>query len=360
MSDSKHPLVSVIVVTYNGKPYLVRCLQAVRANCYPNYEVIVVDNGSTDGTIDYLTQLQKEWPALSVERLGYNAGPSAARNCAAAKARGKYLAFLDNDTQPMPDWLQVPVELMEADASIGACQCKLLLLREPHRIDYAGDYLSPLGFLVQRVPGGAEDTGAFDQRAEIFSAKSAAMVMRRSAFEQAGGFDPDYFIYVEETDLAWRVWLQGYRIIFVPESRVLHEFGTSSVILGSQQNYLVKFHGCKNYISTLVKNLEFRALLWMLPVHVALWCAMAGWLVLKGSFSDACYIVQGIGWTILHTPQLWRKRQAVQRTRRVSDQHLFPKVMRHAPFNYFYKKMATSHRIGNAEGFFRPKVRGVR
>jgi GT2 family glycosyltransferase len=357
MVGTKPPLVSVIIVTYNGKPYLARCLQAVRANCYPNYEVIVADNGSTDGTTEYLAQLRREWPALSVVCLGYNAGPSLARNRAAARARGKYLAFLDNDTQPAPDWLQVPVELMEADASIGACQCKLLLLCEPHRIDYAGDYLSPLGFLIQRVPGGAEDTGAFDQHEEIFSAKSAAMVMRRSVFEQAGGFDPDYFIYVEETDLAWRVWLQGYRIIFVPESRVLHEFGTSSIILGTQQNYLVKFHGCKNYISTLVKNLEFRSLLWMLPVHVALWCAIAGWFVLKCSFTDACYIVQGIGWTVLHTPQLWQKRLAVQSSRRISDAVLLTKIMRRAPLSYFYRKMATPQHLGNAEGFFRRKAR---
>jgi|SRR5581483_1157688 len=349
------PLVSVIVVTHNGKTYLERCLQAVRGNVYPNYEVIVADNGSTDGTRGLLTELERQWPDLAVEYIGYNAGPALARNRAAARARGVYLAFLDNDTQPDPDWLVAAVSLLEADASIGACQCKLLLRHDPRCIDYVGDYLSPLGFLIQRAPCGSEDTGAYDESIDIFSAKSAAMVMRRCAFEAAGGFDPDYFIYVEETDLAWRVWLQGYRIVLCPQSRVLHEFGTSSLILGRRQNYLTKFHGSKNYIMTLWKNLGFLSLLWMLPLHVSLWCAMAVWLVARGSFVDARYITAGIGWSILHCRDIWHKRSVVQRTRRVTDKELFPRIMRRQSLRYFYRKMATPRRIGNAEGFYRPK-----
>lgn len=355
INNIKFPLVSVIIVNYNGKDYVERCVRSVTNASYPNLEIIVTDNGSTDGSIQNLINLFGVDNRLKIVEIGENKGPAYARNMGVEIAKGKYIAFLDNDTEPEPNWLDSLVETLENDSSIGACQCKLLLMSERTKLDYAGDYISNLGFLVQRVNAGEEDRGQVDTRDEILSAKSAAMIIRADVVKEIGGFDEDYFIYVEETDLGWRVWLKGYRIIFVPESRVYHEFGTSSIILGSKQNYFAKFHGSKNYITTLIKNMGPIYMVKIVPVHISLWIGMACWLLLKGQFDDSKNIFKGVYWVICNITTIFQKRRAVQRMRVVSDGELMPKIMRNQSFEYFYKKLAKVQQIGNAKGFLRPQ-----
>lgn len=352
---SQYPLVSVVIVNYDGKTYLEQCLRAVFRNNYLNYETIVVDNGSSDGSVQHIEMLFGNTGRLKIIQNHENLGPAHARNQAAKLASGKYLAFLDNDTEPEPGWLVELVKTMEQDPSIGACQSKLLLMSDHRQIDYVGDYLSQFGFLVQRASGGMIDDGQFDAPDEILSAKSAAMAISRDVFNKAGGFDDDYFIYVEETDLGWRVWLGGSRVVFVAGSRVYHAFGTSAKILPGKQNYLSKFHGTKNYIATLIKNLGMLNLARIVPIHIALWVALAIWLALKGQFSDAKYIFQGIAWVMMNFGSVWRKRQRIQHMRVALDKDIMPRIMRHQNLGYFYQKATGVHRIGNAEGWYRPK-----
>ncbi len=349
-------LVSIIIVNYNGKKYVEHCVRAVVNACYLNLEIIVVDNGSTDGSVQNLKSSYGKDNRLKIIQIGENRGLGYARNKGIEMAKGKYIAFLDNDTEPEPTWLNPLVETLESNPSIGACQSKLLLMKERNRLDYAGDYISNLGFLIQRVDGGEEDRGQADARDEIFSAKGAAVIIRADVLEKIGGFDEDYFIYVEETDVCWRIWLKGYKIVFVPESRVYHEFGTSSIILGSRQNYLVKFHGSKNYITTLIKNLGAIKIIEIVPIHIGLWIGMAGWFLLKGEYIDSKNIFKGVFWVLWNINRILKKRSIVQKMRIMKDDEIMPKIMRKKSFGYFYRKLTKVHRVGYAEGFYRPKT----
>lgn len=351
------PLVSVIIVNYSGRKYVEHCVRSVLKSTYPSLEVIVADNGSTDDSVPILRREFGQDKRFKVVEIGENKGPAFARNRGVEAAYGKYIAFLDNDTEPAPSWLEPLVETLESNPTIGACQCKLLLMNERNKIDYVGDYISNLGFLVQRVPSGEIDAGQADSRDEILSAKSAAMIIRSDVFREIGGFDEDYFIYVEETDLGWRTWLRGYRIIFVPESRVYHEFGTSQIIVGKKQNYLVKFHGTKNYITTLMKNLEFKNAVKIVPIHIFLWFGIAGWSLLNGGLKESFWVLKGILYTFVNIKTILQKRKEIQRYRRMSDGDLFPKIMRRRNFSYFYQKLTAVHKIGNAEGFLRAENR---
>lgn len=351
----KQPLVSVVIVNYNASKFLLACLNSVFLNRYPNFEVIVVDNGSIDGSVEDVLEAYGNKNNFELIKNKKNLGPSLARNLGVKNAKGKYLAFLDNDTLPQADWLVYLVKAMEENPKIGAVQCKLLLAKNRKHLDYVGDYLSQYGFLVQKCQTEEEDKGQYDSEFEILSAKSAGMGMRKDVFDKIGGFDPDYFIYVEETDLGWRVWLAGYKIIFVPQSVVYHEFGTTTIINPTLQNYSAKFHGTKNYIMTLTKNLETVNLIKILPVHVFLWICIALWLILKKQYKSGLYVFKGIGWDIIHTPAILRKRKKVQDKRVVSDQQIFPIVFKKVAFSYFYQKFANPQKVGHAKSWSKIK-----
>jgi hypothetical protein len=353
MSDNL--LVSIIIVSYNAKEYLIQCIQACLQSSYQPIEIIVVDNGSTDGSVDAVKGNYSTQSLVQLIALPQNYGPAYARNRGIEKATGKYLAFLDNDTKPEQKWLTDLVKIMESDNKIAACQCKLLLMQDPTRIDYVGDYISQYGFLVQEVNGGDLDVGQAEQVSEILSAKSAAMCARADVIREIGMFDEDYFIYVEETDLGWRMWLKGYRVVYIPTSKVYHAFGTTSKFYPDFANYNVRFHGCKNYILTLFKNFGFGYLCRVIPIHIGLWLGIGGWLAVKGKFRDSRLIGKGIWWNIIHFSASWKKRKRIQSERKVSDREIMPIIMRKRPFKYFYQKMATPHKVGHADSWYQPK-----
>lgn len=341
------PLVSVIVVTYNGLPYVSRCLDAIYKTEYENMEVIVVDNGSGDGTVAALRERYGE-EGLRVIALSENVGPAAARNAAASTAAGKYLALLDNDTVPDPQWLRKAVTRLECDSTLGACQCRLMLLDDPDRFDYVGDFLGSFGFLVQEIAAGTLDVGQAQEEKFILSAKSAGMLVRSDAFRAVDGFDDDYFIYVEETDLGIRLWLAGYKVIYIPGSVVYHEFGTSAVILGERQNFLAAFHGPKNYVRTLLKTLGPGSLARILPIHVSLWLGYAMLHVLRRRYDSARCVIAGLWWNVRHFRETLVLRRAVQARRQLSDRRLFELVGRPNTIREMFGKATWTKPVGNS------------
>lgn len=343
-------MVSIIIVNFNGFSYVDRCVESVLQCTFDSFQVIVVDNGSTDGSVEKLQNKYSD--RLKLVCLDENYGPSRARNEGVRAAQGEYIGFLDNDTTVDPDYISEAIQVFESESKIGAIQCKLLLMDYPDQIDYVGEYLGTNGFLVQVAPAKTLDKGQFDIQYPILAAKSAGMFIRKDAFDAAGGFDEDYFIYVEETDLGWRTWLIGYEVVFAPKSIVYHKFGTSTVILGKTQNdYNAKYHGSKNYILTLIKNFGLPYLIRILPVHIFLWVGLAWFSLLKGDWGSYYLIHKGVFWNFFHLPETWIKRKKIQNSRVIDDKSLFKILMKKKELSYYLDKAFSKHKIGNAEGF---------
>lgn len=337
-------LVSLIIVNRNGIKFIGECLRSIFSGSYADIEVIVVDNDSQDGSAEYIrSNFGAESRLRVLEERGINLGPAACRNIGAGKAQGKYLVFLDNDTEVEPQAIRELVLPLESDLSIGAAQAKLLRLGSGNFYDCAGDFLGPLGFLIERSMG-KQDTGQFDFIADILSAKSAASIIRKSLFEKIKGFDSDFFMYLEETDLCWRVWLAGSRVVFIPGSRVYHAFKTPKKDFKKHYSkYVVRFYGCRNYISTLIKNLEFRNLIKILPLHLACWILIALFFMIKLRFNDAFFILKGIGWNIINIGVLLKKRRYInQHIRRWPDREILSRVADKRGLGYYLQK-ATSY-----------------
>lgn len=333
------PLVSIIIVNHNGIDFVDTCLRSVLSSRYNNFEIIFVDNGSIDASLQYVKETFGNESRLRFVENCSSVGPAVGRNRGAAVSKGKYLIFLDNDTQVDKNCIGELMQVLEKDNSIGAAQAKLLRMGS-NLYDCAGDYLGPLGFLIERSRG-QEDKGQLDFVADILSAKSAASIIRRDLFERIRGFDEDYYMYLEETDLSWRVWLSGYRVVFIPTAVVYHAFNTPKKDFKKYYpSYIVRYYGCRNYITTLVKNLQFKSLITILPLHIYSWLVMAILFTLKGNIKDSFYIMKGIFWNILNMNILISKRRVNNvMIRKVSDKEILDKVKSKERPEYTLKKI---------------------
>lgn len=333
------PLISIVIVAFNGWEYSNRCLFSIHNNSYSNYEVIFVNDGSTDGTNMGMEEWAKQEYRIKYLNYPCNGGPALRRNQALECAKGKYIAFLDNDTEQDRNWLVNAVRTMESNPMVGVGQCKLLLLNDKNRFDYAGDYLDQNnGFLIQIADFGELDRGQYDHIGEIFAAKSAGMIARKDVLDIVGGFDKDYFIYMEETDLCWRIRLAGYKVIFIPDSIIYHAFVGSGKMFRKDVVYRSRFHGCKNYIMTHIKNLNLGNLLIIIPIHLLAWLGIAGVVLLRRRYKEFWCIIEAFGWNVLWLKENIRKRKNIQKKRIISDCVLFSLIARKKTWSYFFFK----------------------
>jgi len=343
----KLPLVSIIIVNYNGYQFLKNCLSSILKNTYSNYEIIVADNGSTDQSVSKIKKDFSQESKIFFIELKKNIGPSAARNEAFKIAKGEFIGFLDNDTQVDKNWIKEAVKLFQKNPKIGIIQSKLLLLDHPNRIDYVGELIGNLGFLKSIGTYGEIDKNQYSKNHLVLAAKSAGMFIRSTAFIKSDQFDPDYFIFMEETDLGWRVWMTGFKNIFCPKSIVYHKFSSSRKIMDKDfHNYLLRFHGCKNYIQTLIKNLSTKNLIKIVPVHIFLWFSLATFLVIIGDFKSAKNIYRGIFWVFKNLKKILNKRKIIQSKRTLTDQKLFKDyhLMIKTSFFFYFKNFFASHK----------------
>jgi hypothetical protein len=303
-------LVSVIILNYNGKDMLAECVEAVYRQTYPNYEVIVVDNASSDGSD---TLVQARFPKVRLLKLDKNLGFAGGNNRGMEIARGKYLALLNNDAVPEPQWLQELVRALENDPTAGFCASKILLYGWEGVIDTAGDEMTIWGVGLKRGQG-QRDGPAYSQPRYVFSACAAAALYRRSMIDEIGGFDEDFFFSCEDTDLAFRAQLAGYGCLYVPLAVVHHRMGGSN----AGRSFLY-YQWYRNLEYVYFKNMP-RTLLWKyLPLHLLyVFCAFAASLLRR---TTAVFLRAKLDF-LLNLPKVWRKRRAIQRSRKGSISYL--------------------------------------
>jgi len=215
--------VVVIVVNWNGKRFLDDCLTALGKQTYPNFEVTLVDNGSTDGSMDFV---RDRFPRVRIIGLPENKGFSAANNWAirqALREGAQYVALLNNDTKADERWLEHLVMIMEPEKGIGICASKMLRMESPYILDSAG-HTFKWGRIFER---GHEELDAcrYDKQIDIVGACAGACLYRREMLEEIGLFDEQYGSYYEDAELSWRAHNRGWRARFVPEAIVLHHRG---------------------------------------------------------------------------------------------------------------------------------------
>lgn len=236
------PLVSIIIINYNGKSYLEKCLESIKKIKYDNLEIIVVDNNSTDGTMEFLAQ---NYPSIITLKLDKNYGFAKPNNVAAKIAKGDFLLFLNNDTEVTPNFLTELVQVLVGNDQIGICQS--LLLKPNGEIDSSGDFIDTIGVVYNSKE-------PIDKIREISSARGASMIIRKELFLDLEGFDEQFFVSFEDVDLGWRTWIKGYKVAINPKSVVYHHGGKTHDSIKDE----ISFHGLKNQLSMKITNFEMK------------------------------------------------------------------------------------------------------
>jgi GT2 family glycosyltransferase len=316
--DEGCPSISIIIVNFNGKELLKRCLTSLLTTNYPDFEIIIVDNASTDGSVESIKKLFSSCPRIKIVENRENSGHAKGCNIGARGAKGRYLVFLDNDTElNAENWLWELVKVMESDESIGLAQAKVVLAEDKRRLDYVCIAIDALGTWAATY-GSKEDK--LKENFEILAASSGCCIIRREVFNEAGGFDSDYFIYDDDTDLSLRARLLGYKILLVPSAVVVHR---GSVLRGINQRTV--YHSAKNRMYTMLKNYELRNLWWrFLILSFFTSIVSVGFLFLK-KFNEAKAAMRGLLSSVTDFRKIWIKRLFMQSKRRVRDVELMNK-----------------------------------
>lgn len=259
------PLVSVIIVNYNGRGYLRKCISSLLIQSYPAIEIILVDNGSKDGSVDYL---KREFPSVRIIALNKNLGFAEGNNIGIRAARGELIATLNNDCEATRQWVEELVRVMVSNKEVGMCASKMLFMRNPEFINSTGICISKSGACWDR--GMFErDNGQYESVDEVFGPCAGAAMYRKSMLDKIGLFDDDFFAYMEDTDLAFRGRLAGWKCLYVPMAVVYHLHGGTA---GYETDFCI-YYGNRNIIWNFAKNfpnqLLITSLFWVIGRNIA-------------------------------------------------------------------------------------------
>jgi GT2 family glycosyltransferase len=264
MTEILHqPLVSVVVVNYNGRQFLEDCFRSLTHQTHNNFEIILVDNGSKDDSISFM---KEHYPEVRIVQLSSNTGFAGGTNAGIKEAKGEFILTLNNDTCTFSDFIEKISQPMIGEPAVGMCASKMI--SPDKKINSTGICISRSGAAWDR--GGFErDTGQYDHEEEVFGPCAGAALYRKTMLDEIGLFDEDFFLYMEDVDLAFRAQLSGWRCMYVPKARVIHVHGGTSNP-GSDTSV---YFGNRNLLWYIVKNFPNRTLLifslWIIGRNIA-------------------------------------------------------------------------------------------
>lgn len=305
-------LLSIVIPHWNAVQFLPACLAALQRQTYPQTEVIIADNHSTDGSRELI---KADYPWIRLIELDANYGFTGACNAGIRAARGGLIALLNNDTEVDAGWAAAVVDAFNRHPEVGSVASKMLLHDKRDHIHTTGDYFTIDGRAGNRGVW-QKDEGQFEQEEYVFSACGGSSAYRRAMLDQIGLLDDDFFFSGEDVDLGWRAQLAGWRCLYTPRAIVYHHLSASG------GGVTASFHDGRNLIYILVKN--YPSELWrkhgmkVLRAQAGLaWEALKAW---RGAAARAR--LRGMLAGSARLPYLLRKRRAIQQMRQVSIAYL--------------------------------------
>lgn len=325
--------VSIIIVNFNGQKWLKKCFDSLLSQTYKNFEIIFVDNNSSDDSIEFLEKNYKDI-RIRIIKNTENSGFAGGNNIGIKEARGEYLYLLNSDTWVEKDVIEKTIKLFDKSDKIATIQTKIQLMNEDNVIDSAGSFWSNSTLLYHYGAYKSANLEKYNQTYKVFSTKAASVFMKKSVLDKIGSFDDDFWAYYEEGDLNHRMWISGYECWYYPVSICYHAGGGTSL---SFDNDIIQFHNFKNKIMSFIKNFSNMYLLYILSVHLIIMMLLSFIWLIKGKTKHFLSLYKAIWWNILHINKNIKKRLKIQSSRKLSDKEINKIALREPSFDYYIK-----------------------
>mgnify|MGYP001061515315 CR=1 FL=1 len=322
--------ISVIILNYNGLRWLPTCLSALAKTDYPNLDVYLADNGSTDGSVEYV---QDNFPWVRVIPNKENLGFAEGYNRAIREVDSDCIVLLNSDTEVLDkDWIQRLVNVALSDRAIATVACKMVSMEDRSYLDSVGGMGIPFwrGFID--IGRDEPDRGQYDHGGfEPFAFCGGAALIKRNTFMRLGGFDGKFFLYAEDVDLSWRLRLLGYRVGFAPRAKVAHYYSGSSK--SKAVNALKLYYCHRNVLRSIIKNCG-SSLGWALKNYFLFSLIIAtGFSILEPK--KAIAVAKAISWNIVNLKDTYIWRLKIQPSRKASEEKIlekmYPRLKRYQP-----------------------------
>lgn len=314
----KKVLASVIIPNWNGRHLLKICLGSLQKQTYKNFEIILVDNGSIDGSVNYT---KRYFPKIKIISLDKNYGFASAVNKGIKASQSDYLVLINNDTEVNKDCLKYLVSAAKSHPEVGFVAAKMLKFHDRKIIDSCGDFIDVVGH-ADNIGRGKKDGQEFSRPGYIFLATGGGALFKKGVFQKVGFFDEDFFAYFEDVDLCLRAHLVGFRGWFEPKAKIFHIHKATAIKINSFIEYL-QF---RNMTQTIIKDFPVGLLLkdfnWLRIILVNL--NTIRFMTLKGFWWQA---LKAEGWILLHLPKLLFKRWQIQKNKKVSDRYIIDNII---------------------------------
>jgi GT2 family glycosyltransferase len=313
-SDQAYPAsnVTVVIVNWNSADLLNRCLSALARQTLPPDKILVIDNGSNDGS----TREAGQFPNVELREMGRNLGFAGGNNEALKACATEFVALLNPDALPEPDWLEKLIAAAHVFPEMAAFGSRQMAADSSEILDGTGDVYHLSG-KVWRQGKGLPYRKRDDLPCEIFSPCACAALYRREALLSVDGFDDDYFCYVEDVDLGFRLRLAGYKALYVPDA-VVHHIGSATT--GGQHSDFSVYHGHRNLVWTFVKDMPVLLFWLLLPLHVLLNFVSVAYFVLRGR---GRVILKAKRDALRGLPRVLQKRRRIQQARKATVQDIW-------------------------------------
>jgi len=320
------PLVSLIIPNYNGSKYLKKFIKSVFNTKYPNLEIIFVDDGSTDDSVDIIKNMFRNDSRLKIIKHERNLGLAYARNTGIKAAKGEIIVFLDNDIEVDSNWLIELVDVLQSDEKIGVVMSKTYDMKCRDRLQCFGQLIIPyIGWTIS-IGYGMKDGQAFENVREVYACLNAVAI-KREVFEKIGLIDTNMTYLWEDIDFEYRVWLAGYKEVVVPASKVFHYAKPPRKReITYKWNQFRKDFLSKNFLYFMLKNYEVKSLVRFLLVALFIHLLRAIDNLVRGETSCFWSLTREIMWNLKNLSMILHKRKNVQKMRIVTDNSIFSKV----------------------------------
>ena len=325
--------VSVIVVNWNGRALLSECLESLRKQVYTCFSTVLVDNGSTDGSVDFVG---KKFPEVRIITLPENLGFSVANNMAIRSVGSNYVALLNNDAVAHPFWLNNLVAALKSAPEAGFAASKILLYEERSAIDRAGDSYTTAGTGLLRGRGAG--AGDYDRKEWVFGACAAAGLYRMGMFKDIGLFDEDFFLLYEDVDLSFRAQLRNYRCLYVPEATVYHK-SSSSIVHDSPTSV---YYSHRNLEWVYLKNMPARLIRKSIIFHMIYNVAACLYFLGNGRIVDFFRAKRD---ALKGLSGVFQKRRGIQKNRVVGEDYIWHLLEREQFFPRLKLRFRKSNRL---------------